>query len=506
MSVGIRFLPACTGSSFRRIRGMRASKRSSCVDEVVRKGSAVPAAALNSLSDSAVWFAACRMVLIGLVLVLPFAVHGKTWVVEYDPGQPENLIGLTAEGAASGDTILVEPGTYYEHIPLDGKSLTIKGLGGPEQTILDGSREFSGREKSIIYTQTGASGSLHVDGLTFQAGGGSPGDAPPGQIGNPQGGAINWWDLEGTASFKASNCRFLWNSAGDDTESTGGAIHLQLMERSQITSCYFEGNEAHHAGGAIFIEGFPGVYSISDCEFVIHRQIIGAGDAVYSPSAEEIILRNNRFVSHETGQGLTLALGAIRTTVVGNTFEDHGGRQATWMRFGEGLGPPGAAHYDFVFKDNFLWRDSEPPAENETAIRMNWSRCTVEFSGNTLVNLSLVWSTNSGSISCKNNIFYKTRTWLGSGGGEIKCNDAWPDTIITSSYSNYAMEGNLSADPLFCDEGIGDFRLAWESPCADANAPAGCGQIGLFESACRQTAVRQTTWGRLKLQFQKDRR
>jgi hypothetical protein len=68
------------------------------------------------------------------------------------------------------------------------------------------------------------------------------------------------------------------------------------------------------------------------------------------------------------------------------------------------------------------------------------------------------------------------------------------------------MEGNLSADPLFCDEGIGDFRLAWESPCADANAPAGCGQIGLFESACRQTAVRQTTWGRLKLQFQKDRR
>jgi hypothetical protein len=453
-----------------------------------------------------VWLGAFRIGVVGLALVLPLAVHGKTWVVEHDPGRPEDLIGAVAEQAASGDTILVEPGTYYEHIPLDGKSLTLRGLGGPNQTILDGSRELPDREESIIYTTAGASGSLHVDGFTFQHGGGSPGEAPPGHVGNPQGGAINWWDLEGTATFNASNCRFLWNSGGDHGSPTGGAIHLQGMESSEITACYFEGNEAW-SGGAIYLEGFPGIYSITDCQFVMHPLLIAFGDAVSCLAAEEIILRNNRFVSREAGEGMTLALGAVRTTVVGNVFEDHGGRHATWMRFEEVLGPPGYYHYDFVFRDNFLWRDSEPPGENETAILMRWERGTVEFTGNTIVNLSLVVTAHNGSIVSKNNILYKTRTWFHTtGGGEISCNDAWPDTLFTTPYGDYVMEGNLSADPLFCDEGIGDFRLAWESPCADANSPAGCGRVGLFEPACRQTTVRQTTWGRLKLQFQKNRR
>jgi predicted outer membrane repeat protein len=276
------------------------------------------------------------------------------------------------------------------------------------------------------------------------------------------------------------------------------------MESGDITSCYFEGNEARHSGGAIFIEGYPGVYTISDCEFVMHELPIAFGDAVMAPSAEEIILRNNRFVSREGGEGLTLVLGSTTTRVIGNTFEDHGGRHATWMRFEESLAPPGTVDYTLEFKNNFLWRDSAPPAEDEAAILMGWSRCTAEFSGNTIVNLSLVLSAHGGSILCTNNIFHKTRTWFHTTGeGVISCNNAWPDTLFTTPSGYYVMEDNLSEDPLFCDEEIGDFRIAFESPCAEENAPDGCGQIGLFAPACRETAVETATWGRIKARFRK---
>ena len=40
--------------------------------------------------------------------------------------------------AADGDTVLVSPGRYFEHIDFTGKELHLKGA-GPEVTIIDGS-------------------------------------------------------------------------------------------------------------------------------------------------------------------------------------------------------------------------------------------------------------------------------------------------------------------------------------------------------------------------------
>jgi hypothetical protein len=46
------------------------------------------------------------------------------------------------------------------------------------------------------------------------------------------------------------------------------------------------------------------------------------------------------------------------------------------------------------------------------------------------------------------------------------------------------VDGNQSADPLFCDASSDDFTLHAASPCAPANAPAGCGLVGAFDVAC----------------------
>lgn len=44
-------------------------------------------------------------------LAFPPALYAATWPVSYDPVQPEDRVGAAAALAASGDTILVGPGT-----------------------------------------------------------------------------------------------------------------------------------------------------------------------------------------------------------------------------------------------------------------------------------------------------------------------------------------------------------------------------------------------------------
>ena len=61
----------------------------------------------------------------------------------------------------------------------------------------------------------------------------------------------------------------------------------------------------------------------------------------------------------------------------------------------------------------------------------------------------------------------------GNAGGD------WVGCIANQATTN----GNLSADPLFCDPTNKEFTLDFRSPCAPLNNP-GCGQIGAWPPAC----------------------
>jgi len=63
-------------------------------------------------------------------------------------------------------------------------------------------------------------------------------------------------------------------------------------------------------------------------------------------------------------------------------------------------------------------------------------------------------------------------------------------------------DGNMSADPLFCDPGAGDFTLQECSPCGPLSSPhPECGLIGAWPIGCGGTPVTRISWGGLKALF-----
>ena len=53
----------------------------------------------------------------------------------------------------------------------------------------------------------------------------------------------------------------------------------------------------------------------------------------------------------------------------------------------------------------------------------------------------------------------------------------------------YGLDGNVSADPLFCNASGGDYRLHEDSPCVPENSPTGCGLVGALDTGCASTST-----------------
>lgn len=85
----------------------------------------------------------------------------------------------------------------------------------------------------------------------------------------------------------------------------------------------------------------------------------------------------------------------------------------------------------------------------------------------------------------------------GTGGGAVQCEAGTPNAVLECCdiYGNVGgdwegciadqlgVDGNISADPLFCDAESSNFRLQDESPCGQDYNPD-CGQIGAFPLGC----------------------
>jgi hypothetical protein len=91
----------------------------------------------------------------------------------------------------------------------------------------------------------------------------------------------------------------------------------------------------------------------------------------------------------------------------------------------------------------------------------------------------------------------------GISGATLQCNDVWGNAGY--DYSGLpdptGNNGNISADPQFCDLTMLNVHLLASSPCAPANSPPGCDLIGARGVDCNPVPTLPTTWGRLKVGY-----
>ena len=428
-----------------------------------------------------------------LALSSVFGLMGSTWRVDCDSPACEDRIGFVVAQASSGDSIIIGPGTYYEHIPIAGKSLTFLAPEGPERTVLDGSVTFPGREGSIIYAVGGASASLSLTGVTLRRGTGA---VPPGGL--RSGGAISWWNnFIGGCSLALTDCDFLSNSTGD-SGGQGGAVYIFCVPDVRISSCRFRDNTAGYFGGALDILSCGGSFLISNCAFEVTPCAHHGGTAVYAEGGGDLKIENSRFTS--TGDVSYMKMVTTRmddVELTRNTFVSYSGGLATRLYFGSsGIG---YSMQGLTLQGNVLWNPCSGDSICEEGIEIVLTQAEATIVENTLARCGISSDIPSGlPLECRNNIVYRGAASIRNvAGGSIRCNDAWPDSIHGEG-ENLVFERNISADPLFCNEGLGDFHIAWQSPCAEGNAPPGCGRIGALPEACDITPVRRITWGGIR--------
>ena len=144
--------------------------------------------------------------------------------------------------AEDGDTVFVQPGTYFENLEFKGKAITVLGVAGPDETVIDG------RGEGTVVDFAGCSDTTSIlSGVTVRNGGGSY--------------FIEAWRAGGIlsryASCKIVNCFIMDNTVGSPNQAclAGGAEFFQGAV--VVQDCRIENNASGRAGGVVLLSS-PG--------------------------------------------------------------------------------------------------------------------------------------------------------------------------------------------------------------------------------------------------------
>lgn len=266
------------------------------------------------------------------VLCCPAAAFATVRVVPND--QP--TIQSAIDASIAGDTVLVQPGAYREHLLFRGRAVTLRSVAGPALTMIDGggtdtvvSFVAGERGDSVIegFTITGGAHPVHAGGVHIE--GASPvlrDNVIRGNLGGRLGHGISLVgsdhalieanEISGNRSWLAGNGagggggigvlgpgavsirgnRILGNWVS--RYSSGGGIYLFDSGATQIVGNLISGNGARLAGGGIAIHG------LSDARI------------------ENNLIVNNRVIEPGFGGGVHWLIrpGSSGPALVGNTI------------------------------------------------------------------------------------------------------------------------------------------------------------------------------------------
>jgi hypothetical protein len=342
--------------------------------------------------------------------------EARTWLVRQDGSGDCTTIQACIDSASSGDSILVGPGTYYEHLVI-AVPLSLIGELGALQTTIDGGGAYP---YARCVTCSHALGRVYIGGLTI-ANGGVPSLCPPDNTG---GGVVCIY-----AELEIRDCRILSNF--------GGGVGCRSGSTVTVAYCDIDDNFG--------LEGDP---CSVDGDGVRGDQATGTvlGCSISNPDARAIswfhgslhALQNDL---HENGLGIDLDC-TDNATVSRNLIRS------------------GGTGIVAVLANASIVSNTVVGVVGSARRGINILDCT-------------------GSIS-NNIVALGTGYGMDCSGGSvtISCNDVWDNAA--GNYRGYCQHpSDISANPMFCGATAGDYHLSSSSPCANAPGCGQIGAFGI---------------------------
>ena len=380
-----------------------------------------------------------------------FLAASECWakVIHVPSDQPSIQAGINT--ASNGDTVEVSPGTYFENINFKGKLITVTSTAGPKVTTING----RGANAVVIFS-SGETTAAVLSGFTITNGSAS------GEIVADEGGGI---DIESSSPTISRNV-IANNKAGNG----GGGIAVEfssaIVSGNTITNNSQTDSTGGDGGGGILIGG-PGSAQIISNVISNNSWPSGGGGGISLNAAGTPVILNN-IISGNSVSGVYPAQGGgiwmgndsdpiIVQNLIFNNVADQGG--------GIYFVVPG---------------DSAGPTLVNNTIADNIARLTegsAVFAGglgnNTrFFNNLLIGSPAQNAVFCDAApVFANNDAFSYGGTGFQGCGDL------------IGVGGNISADPVFANDSLNDFRLLVGSPAIDVglNSAPGIGVTDLAD-------------------------
>jgi len=237
--------------------------------------------ATNILAE---WLAVQKPTLtIGFCLFFTLPTFATTWIVQHGPGGHFSQVQEAIDSSSTSDTILVEPGVYYENINFIGKNivLTSRYLFSQDtdiinNTILDGNG--LGR---VVTIESGESRSAQLNGFTIQHGMITRSSEHPGVR---YGAGI----YISESSPRITNCSIINNTILNG--GSGAGIGIQYNSSPFFSNLSIHSNRASRGGGGIaigYLDNYPEWDQIDKCSiygnFAGYKNDINIGENYSSP-------------------------------------------------------------------------------------------------------------------------------------------------------------------------------------------------------------------------------
>ena len=344
---------------------------------------------------------------------------------------PEDQTTIQAgiDAVASGDTVLVSPGTYAENLTISGKGITLRSEAGPSTTIVDG-----GAAGPVLTITTGDGNESLVEGFTLQNGHSSDGagivirEASPHIRSNViRDNHAGYWGGGIYVYFASPTIE--GNTIEQNTATSGGGIQLGGAATPIVRDNLIRENQATAEGGAmqLFAAGYPTI-----TRNTIVGNTAGRGGAIVMYNLADALIAGNVIVSNTAGEG-------------GGLY---------WLT-------PSGTRGPYVIQNTIAWNEAD----------LGSQLYADGYDGASLVQNNIVVSrTASEAIYCGN--------FNDQNPPQFRSNNIYVPGIpgyggLCGDQTGF--QGNIAQDPYFRNPMARDFRLRSGSPCIDAGDNAAPG-------------------------------